>query len=64
MTHALITGSGAINGGSNPLGLPTDQRGQGFPRVIGSAADIGAYEVLLDEIFQDGFDLLRSGNFR
>jgi hypothetical protein len=58
MTHALIAGSGAIDAGSNPLNLEFDQRGSGFPRVVSSAADIGAYEVqqIVDEIFRDGFD--------
>jgi hypothetical protein len=40
----LLPGSPAINAGSNPLGLTTDQRGGGFPRVLGGAADMGAYE--------------------
>jgi hypothetical protein len=31
-----------------------DQRGPGFPRVIGSFADIGAVES--DVIFSNGFD--------
>jgi hypothetical protein len=44
-THALLPGSPAINAGSNPANLTTDQRGAGFPRVFGSAADIGAFEV-------------------
>ena len=43
-TQALLPGSPAINTGSNPFGLTTDQRGTGFPRVNGGAADIGAYE--------------------
>jgi len=43
-THALLPGSPAINAGSNPLGLTTDQRGDGFPRVLDGAADMGAYE--------------------
>jgi len=43
-TRALQAGSPAINAGSNPLGLTTDQRGTGFPRVVGAAADMGAYE--------------------
>ena len=30
-TQALLTGSPAINAGSNPLALTTDQRGVGFP---------------------------------
>ena len=43
-THALLAGSPAINAGSNPLALTTDQRGAGFPRVVGGATDMGAYE--------------------
>ena len=42
--HALLPGSPAIDVGSNPLALTTDQRGTGFPRVAGAAADMGAYE--------------------
>ncbi len=57
-TLALTQGSPAIDTGANPLGFATDQRGPGFSRVIGNAADIGAYEVqtLPDVIFVDGFD--------
>jgi hypothetical protein len=44
-THALLPGSPAIDKGDNPAGLRYDQRGAGFPRVVGPAADIGAYEV-------------------
>ena len=34
-----------------------DQRGSGYPRVIGSSADIGAYELdTNDVIFVNGFD--------
>ena len=43
-THALKKGSPAINHGSNPDGLTTDQRGTPFARQLGSAVDIGAYE--------------------
>ncbi len=43
-THALLPGSPAIDAGSNPLGLTTDQRGTGFPRVLGGTADMGAHE--------------------
>jgi len=43
-THALGTGSLAINAGSNPLNLPTDQRSSGFVRTSGTATDIGAFE--------------------
>jgi len=44
LTHALAAGSPAIDLGNNSQGLATDQRGTGHPRVIGGAADIGAYE--------------------
>lgn len=39
---------------SNNLG--NDQRGAGFPRVLGSAADIGAVERASDIIFSNGFE--------
>jgi hypothetical protein len=44
-THALLPGSPAIDAGSNPLGLLSDQRGSGFNRTVGSQTDIGAFEV-------------------
>jgi hypothetical protein len=44
-TMALITGSSAIDAGNNAAGLATDQRGTGFTRVAGTAADIGAFEL-------------------
>ncbi|MEP7181312.1 MAG: choice-of-anchor Q domain-containing protein [Betaproteobacteria bacterium] len=43
-THALFFPSPAIDAGSNPLGLPEDQRGFGFPRVVNGTPDMGAYE--------------------
>ena len=50
-TQSLLTGSLAINAGSNALaidkdGIPltTDQRGTGFPRIVGASVDIGAFE--------------------
>lgn len=43
-THALLPGPPAIDAGSNPLDLETDQRGEGFPRDLGAAPDIGAFE--------------------
>ena len=43
-TRALRVGSPAIDRGNNPLELEYDQRGPGFPRVKGAAADIGAFE--------------------
>ncbi|MFN4260210.1 MAG: choice-of-anchor Q domain-containing protein, partial [Gemmataceae bacterium] len=46
LTHALLPGSPASDAGSNPAGLATDQRGDGFPRTRGSGTDIGAVEGL------------------
>ena len=49
-TIALLTGSPAIDAGSNPLGLNTDQRGSGFLRTLDgdgdgvAVTDIGAFE--------------------
>ena len=44
-TIALLENSPAIDAGSNPLNLVTDQRGEGFDRTEGEAIDIGAFEV-------------------
>lgn len=44
LTHALARGSPALDAGNNVVNLDSDQRGPGYPRVIGAAADIGAYE--------------------
>jgi hypothetical protein len=56
-TLALQADSPAIDAGANPSDLANDQRGPGYPRVSGSAADIGAYELQsTDEIFANGFD--------
>lgn len=43
-TQALLGGSPAIDQGSNPNGYSYDQRGSGFPRTLGAATDIGAFE--------------------
>jgi hypothetical protein len=43
-TLALTSASPAIDAGANPLSLADDQRGAGFPRVQGAAADVGAFE--------------------
>ena len=43
-THALPTGSPAVDLGANPLALAEDQRGPGFPREVADAVDIGAVE--------------------
>ncbi len=58
-THALRPGSPAINAGNNTRNYPTDQRGEGFSRVLGGVPDMGSYEVDPDRIFVDGFDRLR-----
>jgi hypothetical protein len=57
-THALEPTSQAIDAGNNAVGGSFDQRGTGFPRVVGFAADIGAFESdsSSDAIFADGFD--------
>ncbi len=68
-THALLSGSPAIDAGSNdhatedgtPFSsggtqLTTDQRGTGFPRIVGGRVDIGAYEsvpVVTSQIIDD-----------
>jgi hypothetical protein len=48
-THALLTGSPAIDASTNPVasftGNAYDQRGPGFARVVNGVADIGAFEV-------------------
>jgi hypothetical protein len=55
-TIALVTGSPAIDMGSNDLAvdpstsepLATDQRGPGFVRIVNGTVDIGAYEFTPD----------------
>jgi hypothetical protein len=46
-THALLTGSPAINAGDPNFNPPPlyDQRGPGYPRVIGGRIDIGSFEL-------------------
>ena len=51
LTHALLGGSIAIDAGDNdkvPAGVLTDQRGDGFSRIVGSRVDIGAFEAIAD----------------
>lgn len=55
-THALEIGSVAIDAGSNPQDLASDQRGAPYARVVGTAADIGAFELDVDRIFANGFE--------
>lgn len=47
LTIGLLPGSPALDMGSNPAGLSTDQRGPGFPRVINGTPDVGAFEGML-----------------
>jgi len=55
-THALDTGSPAIDAGNNNvLNLESDQRGVPYPRAIGMHADIGAVEFDSHHIFADAF---------
>ncbi|MBD6621041.1 hypothetical protein FNW02_36290 [Komarekiella sp. 'clone 1'] len=65
-THALVTGSRAINGGKNadiPIDntdidgdgniteqVPFDGRGSGFKRISGGRVDIGAFEAVVNVI--------------
>ena len=53
-TMAPLSGSVAINNGNNVNNGKYDQRGPGYPRVVGANADIGAVES--DTIFANGFD--------
>ncbi len=50
-THALMTGSPAINRGFNFVAALTDQRLTGFPRTIGGLTDMGAFEADANPIF-------------
>lgn len=43
-THAITTGSPALNVGSNSLSLANDQRGAPYARDDGNGVDIGAFE--------------------
>ena len=55
-TQALMPGSPAIDAGNNTAGFIYDQRWTGFSRVVGVAADIGAFEYDPDIIFVNGFN--------
>jgi hypothetical protein len=44
-TMALLPGSPAIDTGDNTDAPDFDQRGSGFPRIVGGTIDIGAFEV-------------------
>ncbi|MGH8171943.1 MAG: choice-of-anchor Q domain-containing protein [Rhodanobacteraceae bacterium] len=58
-THALAATSPALDHGNNASSAGNDQRGLGYVRIFGAAADIGAYELQVtddDLLFRDGFD--------
>ena len=63
--HPVPVDSPAIDAGSNPAALATDQRGQGYPRTVDLVAcrhpshartDVGAYEYRTDTLFCHGFE--------
>ena len=63
--HPIPQDSPAIDAGSNPASLATDQRGPGFPRTVDlvacrhpslARADVGAYEYRIDTLFCYGFE--------
>jgi hypothetical protein len=45
LTHALLSGSPAIDAGDNTGATDFDQRGPGFARIVNGVIDIGAFEV-------------------
>ena len=55
-THALKADSPAIDAGNNAIGRNYDQRRAPYARVVGAAADIGAFERQGDVIFRNGFE--------
>jgi hypothetical protein len=45
LTHALLSGSPAVDAGNNAYAADWDQRGLGFRRIVNGVIDIGAFEV-------------------
>lgn len=65
LVHPVAQDSPAVDAGSNPAGLATDQRGPGYPRTVDLVAcrhpslartDVGAWEYRTDTIFCHGFE--------
>ncbi len=57
LTHMPRFDSPVIDAGNNASTATNDQRGDGYPRIVGDAPDIGAVEFgITDAIFIDGFD--------
>src|SRR5260370_28523145 len=44
LTHALLSGSPALDAGHNAYDTDWDQRGEGCPRIVNGIIDIGAFE--------------------
>ena len=60
LTHPLLHASPALDTGNDTIGVDNDQRGPGFPRVVGANADIGAFEwqgEADDELFLSRFEV-------
>jgi hypothetical protein len=62
LTHALTGNSPAVDAGVNaevPVGLTTDQRGIGFPRIEQGTVDLGSFEFkpLPDKLFCSSFEI-------
>ena len=59
LSHAPLPGSPVLNAGDPAFNPPPafDQRGTGFPRVLGGRLDMGAIEADFDQIFTDRFQL-------
>lgn len=55
-TRALAPNSPVLAQGVNSQSLDFDQRGAPYARVVGAAADIGAYEFDADRIFAGNFE--------
>lgn len=66
-THALLTGSAALNAGDNTAasnaGLTTDQRGTGFTRILDDIVDIGAFEGYVNNFLVDTISDLDDGDY-
>ncbi len=59
-THALATGSAALNNGSNTTCASADQRG--VPRPQGANCDSGAYEQLTSQVVLSAAPITKSGS--
>jgi len=61
-TVLIYQGSPALDAGANPAAFAFDQRGDGFDREVGAAADIGATELQAggsEFLFRDAFEPVR-----